>query len=101
MALDPQIRQGAGHIGGNAGRRSLAILEKAYCASKRRTVYALQDSVQKSFGCEKSTAFRLAAVPGPSRPARARGPGGGRSHAHRVPDLRLAHPDGRLRRFRA
>jgi hypothetical protein len=50
MALDPQIRQGARHAGGNVGRRSLAILEKAYCASKRRTVYALQDSVQKSFG---------------------------------------------------
>lgn len=50
MALDPQIRQGARHAGGNVERRSLAILEKAYCASKRRTVYALQDSVQKSFG---------------------------------------------------
>ena len=50
MALDPQIRQGARHAGGAGGRRSLAVVERAYCASKRRTMFALQDSIKKSFG---------------------------------------------------
>jgi hypothetical protein len=47
IALDPQIRQEACYAGSNVGRQSLAIIEKAYCASKRRTVYALRDSAQK------------------------------------------------------
>jgi len=50
MALDPQIRQGARHAGGNTARRNVTVIEKAYCASKRRTVFALRDSLHKSFG---------------------------------------------------
>ena len=50
MALDPQIRQGARHAGRSAGRRDVPIIEKAYHASKRRTLFALTDSCNKSFG---------------------------------------------------
>lgn len=49
LALDPQIRQGARHAAGGQ-RRDAKILERAYCASKRRANYALVDSRKKSFG---------------------------------------------------
>ena len=50
MALDPQIRQGARNAGRSLGRRDLPVIEKAYHASKRRTLFALTDSCNKSFG---------------------------------------------------
>jgi hypothetical protein len=49
LALDPQIRQGARHAAGGH-RRDAKIIERAYCASKRRARDALLDSRQKSFG---------------------------------------------------
>ena len=49
LALDPQIRQGARHVAGGH-RRDAKILERAYCASKRRARDALIDSRRKSFG---------------------------------------------------
>ena len=49
LALDPQIRQGARHAAGGH-RRDAKILERAYCASKRRTRDALLGSKKKSFG---------------------------------------------------
>lgn len=49
LALDPQIRQGARSAAGGH-RRDAKILERAYCASKRRTRDALLDAVRKSFG---------------------------------------------------
>jgi hypothetical protein len=49
MTLDPQIRQEARYADSNVGHQSLTIIEKAYYANKRRAVYALRDSVQKSF----------------------------------------------------
>ena len=49
LALDPQIRQGARHVAGGH-RREAKILERAYCASKRRTRDALLGSKKKSFG---------------------------------------------------
>jgi hypothetical protein len=41
LALDPQIRQGAGQAAGGY-RREAQVLERAYCASKRRTHIALR-----------------------------------------------------------
>jgi hypothetical protein len=49
LALDPQIRQGARDAAGG-NRRDAKIIERAYCASKRRTRDALLDSRKKSFG---------------------------------------------------
>jgi hypothetical protein len=49
MALDPQIRQGARNIAGGR-RRDAKVVERAYCASKRRARDALVASVKKSFG---------------------------------------------------
>ena len=49
LALDPQIRQGARHAA-RGHRRDAKVLERAYCASKRRTRDALLDSRKKSFG---------------------------------------------------
>jgi len=49
LALDPQIRQGACHAAGGR-RRDAKIIEQAYCAGKRRTRNALEDSRKKSFG---------------------------------------------------
>ena len=49
MALDPQIRQAARHLAGGH-RRDAAIIERAFCASKRRAHEALRDSRYKSFG---------------------------------------------------
>ena len=49
MALDPQIRQAAHHLAGGH-RREIRILERAYCASKRRAHQALRDSRNKSAG---------------------------------------------------
>jgi hypothetical protein len=49
LALDPQIRQGARNAAGGH-RRDARIVERAYCASKRRARDALTDSRKKSFG---------------------------------------------------
>ena len=49
MALDPHIRQAAHQLAGGR-RREAKIIERAYCASKRRTHEALRDSRHKSFG---------------------------------------------------
>jgi hypothetical protein len=49
MALDPQIRQAAHHLAGGH-RRDVRVLERAYCASKRRSHQGLRDSRHKSFG---------------------------------------------------
>jgi len=49
LALDPQIRQGARQLVGGHWR-DVRVLERAYCASKQRARYALQDSMRKSFG---------------------------------------------------
>jgi hypothetical protein len=49
MVLDPQILQGAHQVGGGH-RRSVEVIEHAYCTNKRRAHYALQDWRQKSFG---------------------------------------------------
>lgn len=49
LALDPQIRQGARSVAGGR-RRDAKIIERAYCASKRRANHALLDSIKKSFG---------------------------------------------------
>ncbi|KIW19427.1 hypothetical protein PV08_03722 [Exophiala spinifera] len=49
MALDSQIRQAAHHLAGGH-RRDIRVLERAYCASKRRSHRALRDSRHKSFG---------------------------------------------------
>ena len=49
VGLNPQIRQGARHAAGGH-RRGAKILERAYCASKRRTRDALLGSKKKSFG---------------------------------------------------
>jgi hypothetical protein len=49
LSLDPEIRKGARNV--IRGQwRDIKVLEKAYCASKQRSMYALQDSVGKSFG---------------------------------------------------
>ncbi|KIV98358.1 uncharacterized protein PV09_09804 [Verruconis gallopava] len=49
MALDRQIRKGAKQAMGGR-RREAKVIERAYCASKRRTQVALTDSMNKSFG---------------------------------------------------
>ena len=49
MALDPQIRQGARNIAGGR-RREAKVVERGYCASKRRARDALMALVKKSFG---------------------------------------------------
>ena len=49
MALDPQIRQGARNIAGGR-RREAKVVERGYCASKRRARDALIALVKKSFG---------------------------------------------------
>ena len=49
LALDPQIRQGARNAAGGH-RRDAKIIERGYCASKRRARDALVDSIKKSFG---------------------------------------------------
>ena len=49
LALDPQIRQGARNAAGGY-RRDAKIIERGYCASKRRARDALVDSIKKSFG---------------------------------------------------
>lgn len=57
MALDPQIRKGAKQaIGGR--RREAKVIERAYCASKRRTQVALTDSMNKSFGIREEHRIR-------------------------------------------
>ena len=57
LALDPQIRKGAKQaIGGR--RRDAKVIERAYCASKRRTQVALTDSMNKSFGIREEHRVR-------------------------------------------